>query len=328
MHLNWKTSVTVPQYADAEINAALQRKIRAATDDDLLASLLHFAEGRVALFVYHRFDDLLSELRREETHAGNLEGDDESPLCFEYRQANYQLLQGLKAEVTRVEAARNEIGGVWHSLRKVSVGTLAHRYQRRTGPVEFELDAVGSVKRDLAPSWDRLTTLLSRHREEVHALALRDVEFQKFAATSSSISPEQFDRMTPLEFEQAIARLVQRDGYTLLRRNGGARDLGADVIATAQDGRKIVFQCKHRQPGGRPLGSPVIQTLNGTARPVHKADIVIAVTNASFTNPAHDLAGKQDIHLLFGPRLRKWATWGVPLLSVLGAERGAAQAPA
>jgi HJR/Mrr/RecB family endonuclease len=75
-----------------------------------------------------------------------------------------------------------------------------------------------------------------------------------------------------------------------------------------------------RHTGGRPLGSPAIQTLNGTARPVYKADIVIAVTNASFTSPAHDLAAKQDIHLLFGPRLRKWATWGVPLLTALGNE--------
>lgn len=325
MHLNWKTGVAVPKYADAEINAALQRKIRAATDDDLLASLLHFAEGRVALSRYRSFDVLLSELRREEAHAGKLESDDDSPLCFEYRQANYRLLQSLRGEVTRIETARNEIGSVWHSLRAASTGDLARRYQSRAEASEFELDAIGPLKRALMPSWDRLIAILSRHRDEVHALALKDIEFQAFAATPSSIALEQLDRMTPLQFEQAIAELVQRDGYALARRNGGARDLGADVIATAPDGRKIVFQCKHRQPGGRPLGSPVIQTLNGTARPVHKADIVIAVTNASFTSPAHALAVEQDIHLLFGPRLRRWATWGIPLLMVLGIEAETAQ---
>ncbi|MEV6318858.1 restriction endonuclease [Streptomyces sp. NPDC051776] len=174
--------------------------------------------------------------------------------------------------------------------------------------------------------WKRLADVLMRHCDAVHELALKDVEFQAFEATPASIAMEQFDSMTPLEFEQAIATLVQRDGHAVARRNGGARDLGADVIATTPDGRKIVFQCKHRRPGGRPLGSsPVIQTLNGTARPVHHADIVIAVTNPSFTGPAEELAAKQDIHLLHGRQLRRWATWGVPLLDVLWIEHESGQ---
>ncbi|MEU2549988.1 restriction endonuclease [Streptomyces roseolus] len=80
--------------------------------------------------------------------------------------------------------------------------------------------------------------------------------------------------------------------------------------------------------GGRPLGCPVVQPFNGTARPVHKADIVIAVTNASFTSPAHRLTAEQAVHLFFGARLRRWATWGVPLPTVLGAEQATATAAA
>src|SRR5690606_17171688 len=132
-----------------------------------------------------------------------------------------RLLQSLRGEVTRIETARNEIGSVWHSLREASTGDLARRYQSRAEVRELELDAIGPLKRDLMPSWDRLITILSRHGEEVHALALKDVEFQAFAATPSSIALEQLDRMTPLQFEQAIAELVQRDGYALARRNGG-----------------------------------------------------------------------------------------------------------
>jgi restriction system protein len=328
MHLNWKTSVAVPEYTDAEMNAALRRKIRAATDDDLLAALLHYAEGRVALSMYRSFDGLLSDLRGEEAHADKLRGDDDSPLCFEYRQANYRLLRSLREEITKTEAARNEIGGVWHSLREATTGDLVQRYRADGQARGYELDAVGPLRRAFVQSRDRLAAILARHREEIHALAFKDIEFQAFAATPDSVSLDQFNNMTPLGFEQSVAALVQRDGCTLARRNGGARDLGADVIATTPDGRKIVFQCKHRQPGGRPLGSPVIQTLNGTARPVHKADIVVAVTNASFTTPAHELAREQDIHLLFGQHLRKWATWGIPLLTVLGVESETAQAAA
>ncbi|MFD0068646.1 MULTISPECIES: restriction endonuclease [unclassified Streptomyces] len=77
-------------------------------------------------------------------------------------------------------------------------------------------------------------------------------------------------------------------------------------MATTPDGRRIVFQCRHPRLDGRPLGSPVIHTVNGTARPVHNANIVIAVTNAFFATPAHELAAEQGIHLLFGERLRTW----------------------
>ncbi|MGC4986661.1 restriction endonuclease [Streptomyces sp. DT193] len=320
MHLNWTTGVTLPVYRDGEMNAALQHKIRAATDDDLLSAFLHFTEGRVALSSYQDFDQLLTVLRREEAHAATLGSDDESPLCFDYRQANYRLHRDLRAVLAETERVRGEIGSIWHSLREATAGNLNYRYRPDADPAESGLDAIGSLKRDLDPMWERLLTIMSQHHDDVHGLALKDAEFQAFAATADSIALEQFDSMAPLAFEQAIAALVQRDGCTVAQRNGGARDLGADVIAITPDGRKIVFQCKHRQPGGRPLGSPVIQTLNGTAKPVHEADIVIAVTNASFTGPAHELAGKQDIHLLHGPRLRRWATWGVPLLTVLGIE--------
>ncbi|WP_432095708.1 restriction endonuclease [Streptomyces sp. bgisy100] len=320
MHINWKSNVALPSYDDAELTEALNRRVRDATDDDLLSSFLHYAEGCVAMSAYTDFDQLLTKLLAEETDSRKLHGDDDSPLKFEYRQANYRLHRDLTAEVTKAQKIRDEIGNVWHALRSATPEGLNHRYRPNADPAESGLDSIGPLIRALDPMWHRLCIILAQHRDTVHELALRDAEFQAFAATAGSITLEQFNGMAPLEFEQAVANLTQRDGHVVEQRHGGARDLGADVIATTPDGRRIVFQCKHRRPGGRPLGSPVIQTLNGTARPVHNADIVIAVTNASFTTPAHKLAAEQEIHLLFGEQLRKWATWGVPLLSVLELE--------
>ncbi|WP_367140993.1 MULTISPECIES: restriction endonuclease [Streptomyces] len=329
MHINWKSRVTLPTYEDAELNAALRDRIRAATDDDLLSAFLHYAEGHIALKAYVKFDRLFDCLQREQAHAQKLEEDPDSPLVYAYRRANYKLQNELRGLADETETARNAIGSVWHSLRQATTrDDLNHRYRQDADPVESGLEQIGPLKRTLTPSQERLDSILAEHRNEMHRLALREAELHAFTASDDSISLDQFDRMSPLEFEQAIAALAQRDGYVLARRNGGARDLGADVIATTPDGRKIVFQCKHRQRGGRPLGSPVIQTLNGTARPLHNADIVIAVTNSSFTTPAHDLARKQDIHLLHGEPLRRWATWGIPLLTVLGAEQQPGQAAA
>ncbi|MFF1593074.1 restriction endonuclease [Streptomyces sp. NPDC058286] len=328
MHINWKTKVVLPSYSDAELNAALQRRVQAATDDDLLSSFLHYAEGWVALSAYEDFDRLLTVLKDEEADSSKLRGDDDSPLRFEYLQAHHQLQRELTAQVAEAQRVRGEVGSGWHALRTATTGELNRRYQLGADPAESGLDAIGPLLRALDPMWLRLEESLKRHADLMHELALKDADYQAFAATPESITLEQFNGMTPMEFEQAVANLTHRDGYIVDQRHGGARDLGADVIATTPDGRRIVFQCKHRRPGGRPLGSPVIQTLNGTARPVHNANIVIAVTNASFTTPAHELAAEQDIHLLFGERLRTWSTWGVPLLTALGLEAPPAAAAA
>ncbi|MEV6319151.1 restriction endonuclease [Streptomyces sp. NPDC051776] len=251
MHLNWKTGVALPVHRDGEMTAAVQEKVSAATDDDLLASLLHFLEGRVALSLYRDFDDLLFVLRREESHAEKLVGDDDSHLCFEYRQANYRLQRDLRTEAVEAERIRDEAGGLWHSLREATTKDLNHRYRPAADPAESGLEAIGPQMRALDAMWGRLIDILWQYRDEMHDLALKDAEFRAFAATSASIDLEQFDGMAPLEFEQAVADLVQRDGHTVSQRHGGARDLGADVIASTPDGCKIVFQCKHRRPRGR-----------------------------------------------------------------------------
>lgn len=41
------------------------------------------------------------------------------------------------------------------------------------------------------------------------------------------------DGMTGKEFEQLVAPLFERDGYTNVRIPGGSGDLGADVMSTA-----------------------------------------------------------------------------------------------
>ncbi|MEV5852783.1 restriction endonuclease [Streptomyces anulatus] len=41
-----------------------------------------------------------------------------------------------------------------------------------------------------------------------------------------------------------VAALLQRDGFNVLQRHGGAGDRGADVIAVAPTGEKLVAQCK------------------------------------------------------------------------------------
>ncbi|MFJ4679090.1 restriction endonuclease [Kitasatospora sp. NPDC088783] len=123
------------------------------------------------------------------------------------------------------------------------------------------------------------------------------------------------DVMHPTEFEKACAALLARDGFTRVVHSGGSRDLGADVVAYDTDGRKVVVQCKHY---ARPVGSRDVQMFNGTARPVHHADVPVMVGLNGFTADAQALGDHQDLALMGRQALKRWAH-GTHLYDALGA---------
>ncbi|MEY9877479.1 restriction system protein [Streptacidiphilus sp. MAP12-33] len=128
----------------------------------------------------------------------------------------------------------------------------------------------------------------------------------------------QLDAMRHDRFEYAIRDLMRRDGAEA-ERTGGGGDLGCDVLATDPFGRRWVLQAKHRRDGlaGSPVGTPDLQRLNGTARPVHRADIVVAVTNGRFSSKALPFAKDQRIHLIDRGLLAQWAAGPQPLWELL-----------
>ena len=72
--------------------------------------------------------------------------------------------------------------------------------------------------------------------------------------------------------------------------------------------RVWVVQCKHKRAGraGSVVGTPVLHRVNGTARPVHKADVVVAVTNGRLAStPAGD-SHAGDVQGHDHPRLARW----------------------
>lgn len=146
------------------------------------------------------------------------------------------------------------------------------------------------------------------HWREVQALGLR-------------YAIAQLDALQHQEFEQAIRELMRRDGCPDAARVGGRGDLGADVKATDPFGRRWVIQCKHRRDGerGSAVGTPDLQVLNGTARPVHPADVAVMVTNGRITAPAQDFAEQQRLHLVDRRLLACWAAGSQPLWELLRA---------
>ncbi|MFJ4438691.1 restriction endonuclease [Streptomyces sp. NPDC088923] len=119
----------------------------------------------------------------------------------------------------------------------------------------------------------------------------------------------------PYAFEEAVADLCRRDGCQDVEVVGGAGDLGADVLATAPDGRRVVIQCKRYAPTHK-TGSQDLQRFGGTCWTVHGAQLAVLVTTSTFTDPAKDYADFCGIRLVDGAELKAWtagespAPWG------------------
>jgi restriction system protein len=137
-----------------------------------------------------------------------------------------------------------------------------------------------------------------RRLENARQAQVREVQSREIA---------RYHVLGPKEFEHAIAYLCQRDGCTNVEVSGGAGDLGADVVATAPDGRRIVIQCKRYGPTHK-VGSPEMQRFGGTCYAVHHAQIPVVVTTSAFTRQAAGYAATQRIRLYDEQALAGWAS--------------------
>ncbi|MCM2393842.1 restriction endonuclease [Streptomyces albipurpureus] len=118
--------------------------------------------------------------------------------------------------------------------------------------------------------------------------------------------PGDFGAMDPEAFEVAIAALCERDGCRDIEVTGGAGDLGADVVATAPDGRRVIIQCKRYGPVNK-VGSGDMQRFGGTCFSVHEAQVAAVVTTGEFTQPALEYAEQCGIVCVDHHALTAWA---------------------
>lgn len=144
------------------------------------------------------------------------------------------------------------------------------------------------------------TPAVSRNAEEAVTLT-PDV-----ATVRPTTGPVDLEALGPDEFEQATAALCERDGCTEVEVVGGAGDLGADVVATAPDGRRVVIQCKRYGDTNR-VGSQDLQRFGGTCFTVHGADVAIVVTTSGFTAPALEYAEQCGIVCWDREDLQAWS---------------------
>ncbi|WP_455358434.1 restriction endonuclease [Streptomyces sp. SYSU K21746] len=140
---------------------------------------------------------------------------------------------------------------------------------------------------------------LEAHEEEI--TRLQRVLHEREAAGSMGA----LDAMNPRQFEQHIAWLCRRDGCDRVTVTGGHGDTGADIVAYTPDGRRIVVQCKSRNPGGA-ITSGDVQQFIGMAKLDYKADIALLVATCPFTRDALLLATRHDVTAVHRGLLEAW----------------------
>lgn len=118
-------------------------------------------------------------------------------------------------------------------------------------------------------------------------------------------APVDYTELDADGFEQAVADLCVRDACQDVEVVGGACDLGADVLALAPDGRRVVIQCK-RYGADNKVGSQDLQRFGGTCFTVHDADVAALVTTSDFTAPALAYAQQCGIVCVNGADLQAW----------------------
>ncbi|WP_410817634.1 restriction endonuclease [Micromonospora sp. 050-3] len=122
------------------------------------------------------------------------------------------------------------------------------------------------------------------------------------------------DTMSGPEFEQWFARILVASGFRNVTVCGGSGDRGADVLALAPDGRRVVVQCKRQSQNNR-VGSAAIQRFAGTCRDIHGGEICMLVTNSFFTaGDGIQIARQLNITLVDRDALEVWAWTGRPAL--------------
>jgi restriction system protein len=151
-----------------------------------------------------------------------------------------------------------------------------------------------------------LTVSQFRRAGQRRRAALRRAELQDVRSTDI----DRYHTLNQGEFEEAIAYLCGRDGCGDVRRvvgTGDFGDIGADVIATAPDGRRVVIQCRRFGPGTK-VGVQDVRRFGGTCFSVQGADVAAVVTTSVFTGQAAEYAARERIRLLDGQALAQWAT--------------------
>ncbi|MEV5082349.1 restriction endonuclease [Streptomyces sp. NPDC056159] len=110
--------------------------------------------------------------------------------------------------------------------------------------------------------------------------------------------------LTPYEFEDFVAWLLQRDGCLDVKRVGGAGDDGVDVRGRTVLDRPVAVQCKHLSNKVSPRQ---VREFLGAVIAEHRDGVAVFVTSSYFTKNADEFGVAHGLVLVNMQQLVSWA---------------------
>lgn len=109
------------------------------------------------------------------------------------------------------------------------------------------------------------------------------------------------ENMDGLAFENYCAQqLAKSKQFKSVKTTPPSGDFGADIVATAKDGQRWVFQCKRYS--GKLDNTPIQEVVGAMAH--YNAQRAGVITNSEFTAPARLLAKENNVELWEGAKFR------------------------
>lgn len=127
--------------------------------------------------------------------------------------------------------------------------------------------------------------------------AIRSVMVRR--ALERQDSPESLAKLHWKRFEDVLAEVFRRQGYSVGEQLGGGPDGGVDLVLL-KSGKVTLVQCKRWI--GKPVGVSIVRELFGVMA-AEKADAGILVTTAKFTKDSEYVARGKPLRLIDGEAL-------------------------
>lgn len=122
----------------------------------------------------------------------------------------------------------------------------------------------------------------------------------RYRAQCRSFRREDFDDMDGWEFENYVAEVLTRNGYSHVEVTRGSGDQGVDILAM-KDEESYAIQCKHYESK---ISNKAVQEAYAGAQ-FYGCDVAVVLTNSWFTPSAEELGDDIGVELWDRDELRR-----------------------
>ncbi|MFJ3793611.1 restriction endonuclease [Kitasatospora sp. NPDC090091] len=290
--------VVPPRSSHRAISRAMGRLIGKSDRDDQLRAFLWVGQCRIARGVEDgweghiaRLERELSEARRRESHR------------YEFNEVkDFQRSECRGAASDVCEQVRAELDEACEALEE------CRQAQWLTSTA---LDDLAPLDHQLSEAVERLDLLLSRDRERLHLLALREEYYRRRKTRSGALTLGGIDVLKLEGLTRLVRDLLKEDGWTELSEHPSRAGI---IVAQSEAGHTAAVCVQGSMWPEKERGFNVAAIQRARQMTAHlEADAVVMVRNGVPTRPGRRYAQTHAVTLVDRDTLMRWAVWRFPL---------------